>query len=154
MMKKQMWIAGIMMLWIAACQSGPRNVEVVAEKFLDGKPKVVRLYQINGIDSLLLRETIYYQTGQKYMEGKFVNGKRDSIWTAWLRDGRIWSRGGYKNGLEDGPKVVYHENGQLFYEGQFRLGRKVGTWKFYSPDGELLQTIQYEPENFESGSIR
>lgn len=141
-------LLGIVLL-LSAC--GPKTVEVVTDRFPDGKTKIVKLYRVEGKDSTLLKETTFYQSGQKYMEGWYRNGQRDSTWTAWLRDGRIWSKGFYRNGQEDGPKEVYHENGQLFYKGQYRMGKRSGEWKFYSSEGELLQTIDYgEPDTLKN----
>lgn len=135
---KWAWALGLL---ITAC--GPRTVEVVTDRFPDGNAKTVKIYSVRGKDSTLLKETTFYQNGQKYMEGYYRNGQRDSTWTAWLRDGRIWSRGFYRQGLENGPKEVYHENGQLFYQGQYKNGQRVGVWKFFNTEGELLQTIDY-----------
>jgi len=139
---KGLWV---IVLLLAAC--GPKTVEVVADRFPDGKAKIVRLYRVEGRDSTLLKETTYYQSGQKYMEGWYRNGQRDSTWTAWLRDGHVWSRGFYRQGVEDGPKEVYHENGQLFYQGHYSKGQRAGVWKFYNAEGELLQTIDYGEPN-------
>ncbi len=142
-MRNYLWPLGLILLvFVMAC--GPKAVEVVIERFPDGKPKIVKVYLVNAQDSTLLKETTYYQSGQKYMEGWYRNGQRDSVWTAWLRDGHIWSRGFYRQGIENGPKEVYHENGKLFYQGQYRLGQRTGVWKFYNPNGELIQTIDYD----------
>jgi len=133
------------MLLIAACH--PKAADVaVTEKYPDGGIKTIKKYRINGNDSLLLRETHFYQNGGKYMEGRYENGLRDSTWTAWLDDGRIWSRGDYLNGLEEGAKIVYHDNGVLFYEGWYKAGKRVDEWRFFDRTGQLIQTIDYGPE--------
>jgi antitoxin component YwqK of YwqJK toxin-antitoxin module len=140
-MKKHIMIS-LLALLLAGC--GSTVVDVVVEKFPDGKQKIVRKYSIDGKDSVLLKETVFYITQQKYMEGKFVNGKRDSVWTAWLENGQIWTQGSYKNGLEDGIKIVYHENGMKFYEGRFKMGKRVGVWTFYGNDGVIAKRVDYD----------
>lgn len=129
-------------LFLISC--GEKVVDIVVEKFPDGAKKTVKRYKIDGKDSVLLKETVYYITQQKYMEGKFLNGKRDSVWTAWLSNGQVWSKGGYKNGLEDGQKEVYHENGFKYYEGQFKEGKRIGKWMFYDKQGKLVKQIDYD----------
>jgi len=141
MIKKLYFFSILMAILLNSC--GPKHVKIVEEKFEDGSPKIVRQYEIKGKDSILLRESVFYQNGQKYMEGKYYNNQRDSIWTAWLPDGKIWSQGGYKQGLEDGPKKVFYSNGSLFYEGQHKMGKRIGVWKFYDSTGNLIQTIDY-----------
>lgn len=145
-MRNHLW-RGLLPIILLLSACGPKTVEVVTDRFPDGKPKIVKLYKVDGKDSTLLRETTYYQNGQKYMEGWYRNGQRDSVWIAWLRDGRIWSRGFYREGLEDGPKEVYHQNGQLFYKGFYKNGQRAGEWKFYNENGELLQVINYDAYN-------
>jgi antitoxin component YwqK of YwqJK toxin-antitoxin module len=139
---KKYYIIPIFALVLSSC--GNRMADVVVEKFPDGSKKVVKRFDINGKDSVLLKETVYYKTQQKYMEGKYLNGKRDSIWTAWLSNGQVWSKGGYKNGLEEGPKVVYHETGFKYYEGQFKEGKRVGIWLFYNEQGKLVKQLDYD----------
>ena len=132
-----------MLLAVLFTSCGRKTVNIVKEEFEDGSPKVVRQYEIRGKESILLRENIFYQNGQKYIEGKYTNNQRDSIWTAWLPDGKIWSQGGYKEGLEDGPKKVFYTNGSLFYEGEHKMGKRIGVWKFYDSVGNLIQSIDY-----------
>ncbi|MGC8864856.1 MAG: toxin-antitoxin system YwqK family antitoxin [Bacteroidales bacterium] len=148
-MRKYFWKSLVPFVFLlSAC--GPKTVEVVTDRFPDGKPKNVKLYKVDGKDSTLLRETTYYQNGQKYMEGWYRNGQRDSVWTAWLNDGRIWSKGSYREGKEDGLKEVYHQNGQLFYRGYYNNGQRTGEWKFYNDRGDLLQVINYDAINSDS----
>jgi antitoxin component YwqK of YwqJK toxin-antitoxin module len=139
---KKYFVISLAALFLISC--GNKVVDVVAEKFPDGAKKTVKRYKIDGKDSVLLKETVYYQTQQKYMEGNFLNGKRDSVWTAWLSNGQVWSKGSYKNGLEDGPKEVYHETGFKYYEGQFKEGKRGGKWLFYTAQGKLVKHIDYD----------
>lgn len=149
-MNQKLNLAVLAVILLVSCQNPPARI--VSETFPDGSPKVVKYYQLNGRDSVLLKEEVFYQSGKRYMMGKYSNGKRDSIWTAWLEDGRVWSKGGYREGLEDGPKEVYHPNGSLFYKGQYKLGKRVGVWEFRNDKGERVQTLDYGPEGEQQGN--
>ena len=46
--------------------------------------------------------------------------KRTGEWSYWYNNGKLWSRGHYKDGVDHGLKSVYHENGQKYYEGNLK----------------------------------
>lgn len=121
-----------------------KKVEVIAEKFDNGQARLVKTYHIKGSDSVLLKEVAYYQTGKIYLEGSYLNGKRNGVWTAWFDNGEIWSKGGYQEGVEHGHKILYHPGGARFYEGNYDMGKQVGIWKFWDKDDNLIKEIDYD----------
>jgi len=95
-MKKQIYFFW-MLLAVLFTSCGRKTVNIVKEEFEDGSPKVVRQYEIRGKDSILLRETIFYQNGQKYIEGKYTNNQRqymDCLASRWknLESRRVQGR--------------------------------------------------------------
>lgn len=126
---------------VTACQKKP--IEKVEETFPDGHPKLVRTYQQEGKEQLLIKETYYHANHQKRMEGGMKNGKRHGKWTAWYEDGTIWSEGHYTEGVDDGLKTAYHDNGKKYYEGNYKLGERSGVWKFWDKEGKLIKEIQF-----------
>lgn len=126
---------------VAGCTS--HRIELVEERFEDGSPKVVRIYDHEG-DTLPSGEIFYYPDGQLRMKGNFKDGKRQGKWSYWYPNGNLWSQGEYRNGEEHGLKTVWHENGQKYYEGYYKNGKRTGTWTFWNKDGSLIKEVNYD----------
>ena len=113
-----------------------QNGRVVTEKFDNGKPKAGRWFAVEHGDTLFSREVQYHSNGEKSLEGALTAaGERDSTWTAWREDGKLWSQTTYTNGKENGVSVAYYPNGQKYYEGRYVNGRRAGIWLFYDETG-------------------
>lgn len=140
---KNLFVKVLALVFILACSSLP--FEVVEETHENGSPKVVRYYK-NESKEIILKEIQYHADSSKYMEGNYKNGERDGVWTAWYRNGNVWSTGKYKNGIEDGKKTVYHENGQKYYEGVMKDEKRTGIWTFWNSEGEVVKTIDYNKQ--------
>jgi len=128
---------------IFSCATTP--YEYVEETYPDGKPKTVRYYKDEN-KAELLREILYYDNGNKRMEGSFKNDERTGMWSYWYPDGSIWSEGVYKDGEEHGLKTVYYENGQKYYEGTMIDGVRTGKWLFWDREGNLIKEINYDKD--------
>ena len=137
-------IASIILLILVtfACESKIEPVKVIEDTYKDGVPYIIRYYKTEKKE-VLIKETTYYQSGKKKMEGTFKNGKRDGLWQAWFPDGTLWSEGEYKEGEEMGSKTVYYENGKKFFSGNIKNGQRTGEWSFWNKDGKLLKKITY-----------
>lgn len=142
--KQVIFLTGIF-IFLFSC--GPKKpFEFIEEVYPDGTSKLIKYYKTDTKE-VLISETHYYQDGQKKMEGSFKNDKRDGQWTYWYPDGKLWSKGFYKEGVNHGLKSVWHENGQKYYEGQMTDNKRTGIWKFWDPDGTLLKEINYDKKN-------
>ena len=83
-----------------------------------------------------------YINGSIWKEN-YLKGKLDGPWE-WIRNnGKIWSRGTYKNNKKEGKEKHYYSNGQVYYEGQYSNGKQVGLWKYYDKVGKLVSEIIY-----------
>lgn len=131
-----------LLVLFAACSKDP--VKVVKHTFEDGSPKVVYYYEVNDQDSVLVKETRYYQNGNKQIEGAYKDMRRDGVWTYWYENGNKWSEGYYKEGVDNGPKTVWYENGEKYYEGKMKNGERVGVWRFWDKNKDLAREINYD----------
>jgi antitoxin component YwqK of YwqJK toxin-antitoxin module len=124
-----------------ACSTKP--IEVVEDIFPDGTPKTIKYYKSDAKE-VVVKEILYYENGQKKLEGAYKNGERIGKWSYWYANGNLWSQGEYLNGHENGLKTVYHENGQKYYEGNLKDGTRIGKWNFWEMDGTLIKEIDYD----------
>ncbi|PKP25842.1 MAG: hypothetical protein CVU06_03850 [Bacteroidetes bacterium HGW-Bacteroidetes-22] len=131
----------MMMVVIMACR--PQNRQLITERYDEKTPKVVKEFQIDKGDTSFTREIQYYPNGQKHLEGALAEGKRDSIWTTWREDGKLWSQATYRNGVEHGVSVAYHPTGAKYYEGRFFKGQRVGIWRFYDETGKEVNSQDF-----------
>ena len=138
-MRKILLLLLVFGLW--SCTSDP--YEYVELTHPNGTPQVVKYYKTED-KKVLLRKIEYHENGQKRIEGTFKNGVRDGEWNAWFADGKLWSRGHFKDGKENGLKTVWHPNGQKYYEGEVKNNERTGIWKFWDLDGNLQKEVDYD----------
>ncbi len=122
---------------------GSEYFKEVEETFENGDPKLVKYYN-NESKEVLVKEISYYDDGSKYIEGAYQNNERNGTWTAYFRNGNVWSQAEYVDGEEHGLKRVYFENGQIYYEGHKINNQRTGTWKFWDIEGNLTKEVNYD----------
>lgn len=136
--------------------------EKVAEKYPNGKPKVIRSYGWLGGENQgnLKREQIFYfngnkeadtrfrgglrhgqyhdywHNGQKKTEGRFVQGKKEGEWDFFYNEFTVAAKGLFKGDKKEGIWHQYWENGEPKAEGAFHDGKEIGTFKEWSAKGE------------------
>lgn len=110
----------------------------------------------------------YYPSGNKRVEMKVVQGKKqgistyyfdnkltheirsyhknemDGLWETWNEKGVKIGVANYQKGVKHGKWMVYDENGTLRYDMDYVKGKKVGTWKIYGADGKLTAQKEYK----------
>lgn len=91
---------------------------------------------------------IIYNDNSEVVERGIVDddGKRIGGWEAYYNDGKILSKGNYKNNLRDGKWDFFYKNGVKEQTGEFVNGKYNGVWKWYYPEGQL-----WKEEEFFSG---
>jgi len=128
-------------LFAVACDT---TEEIVEEKWGDGTPKRVVVYQPVDTGKVMLREKGYYEGGQVQIEGSYdASGARQGLWKFWYKNGQLWTEGEYVGGSRQGRKVVFWENGKKRYEGTFEDDVKVGVWKFFDVQGNEVKQLDY-----------
>ncbi len=115
--------------------------------FLDGTPiGTFTYYYDNGIQKAVSTFSdngkvcytkIYDAGGNISGKGKYVNEKRDSIWTFYNTDGKVISDELYVNGAKNGICHVFYDNGQLAEEKMWKDGKPNGMVKKYFMSGQL-----------------
>lgn len=134
----------ITLLWLAIVTScRPQHGSLIVEKYGNEKPKVEKTFTLQGGDTVFTHEIHYHPNGQKKLEGALDHGLRDSTWTTWREDGKLWSQAAYRKGLEHGMAVAYHASGMKYYEGLFVDGQRVGIWRFYDETGREVNTQDF-----------
>jgi antitoxin component YwqK of YwqJK toxin-antitoxin module len=112
--------------------------------FKDDKPvgKMERFYEDSSLQAVLYHqgnvsyaEFYYPETGVKMAEGKYVNQKKDSIWTLYSEEGNLTSRESYLKGKKEGLTTIYYASGAVSEKITFRDGLKHGLWEQYFEDG-------------------
>lgn len=126
--------------------------------------KAKTYYSENGN---IAQATMFFATGTKMAEGKFVNKKREGMWTNYdghdniiaevnykngLKSGLCtyyYSEGGkleeiiFENGLENGLYIQYFLNQTIKMKGFYDQGKFNGTFAFYHPNSQVYNTGEY-----------
>lgn len=129
------------LILLASCSDNIQKV--VEESYPDGTPKTVYYYQNKGNQKELVKEVSFYPNKNKRLEGEYKANERNGKWTYYYENGNLWSEGSFVNGIDDGYRVTYYENGHKRYEGNFKMGNRIGIWKFYNENGENLKEEDY-----------
>ncbi|MDP6793950.1 MAG: hypothetical protein QGG00_01035 [Verrucomicrobiota bacterium] len=69
--------------------------------------------------------TYYHENGQRYRTGNYVNGRADGQWVIWREDGSKWSEQTYINGQLNGVETRWHPNGQKQSESTWQGGKTI-----------------------------
>lgn len=111
---------------------------VQRDSYDNGKPKVERgltKYSDNTLVSNgVYRE--YYQDGQQFVDGQFVDGAPTGEWTYWRPNGQLAKKVTYDRGRPDGQVEVRRADGTLEARRSYKLGKRDGLWELYAEDGE------------------
>jgi len=130
------------LLIIAGCHWGT-NKEI-EQKYPDGSTKVEKYYTYIKGKKELAKEIQYFENKQRRMEGTYLKNKRNGKWTAWYKNGKVWSEGFFKNGLSEGVRIVYYDNGNKYMVGSYSKDQKVGKWQFYDNTGKLVKEVDFD----------
>ena len=57
--------------------------------------------------------TWYFKNGNKRLQGGFVKGKREAIWTTWNEKGQKTSEMTYANDLLNGDYILFDTSGNV-----------------------------------------
>ena len=114
------------------------------------------------------KETLFFQSGQKHVQGEYQKGQSHGTWTAWNETGGKTSETEFRNGNKHGKEILYHDNGQkkvqaeyergkphgrmiMWYEngqkeaeGEWRNGRPLGEPTFWNKEGHKLSEVEYK----------
>ncbi len=90
----------------------------------------------------------YYETGKLTSQGKYINQKKDSVWTFYDEEGNLLSTETYQNDLKNGVAKVYHKNGTVSLEQNFANGIHHGQSIIYFDNG-----VKRAEDSYENGKL-
>ena len=100
-----------------------------------GKVKAVSKVSHNG---RYADAVSYYPNGKKMAEGRYIDEKKDSLWTFYGElDGAMASQDMYRQGKLNGESRIFYPEGSPSEVFEYRDGVKDGKWEQYYPDGKL-----------------
>ena len=84
------------------------------------------------LENDLIKKTSYYQNGNIREIGYFdLDDRRHGKWKGYYENGNLFSEGSFLNGKQNGKWYELHENGQLKRIGNQSDGKRNGVWKSY-----------------------
>jgi antitoxin component YwqK of YwqJK toxin-antitoxin module/GH24 family phage-related lysozyme (muramidase) len=89
----------------------------------------------------------YWDNGQLFTKGSYVNGRKDGYWEIFYDNGELDSKGKYVNGEIEGYWDDYWDNGQLHFKGNHIEGKRDGYWEIYNKNGVLEYKGNYVNDN-------
>ena len=100
---------------------GSMHVQKKTERFSNGKPKA---------------EYCFYREkdGQEVLHGKYIT---------WSESGQKFSEQNYRNGRIDGRTIYWHENGKKSWQGMYQDDHPVGTWVSWHKNGQKGSSCSY-----------
>ncbi len=93
-----------------------------------------------------------YKDDQKVEEGRYLDGKKIGIWTAWFPNGVMKNRITFENGRPFGKAIMYHDNGKVFEEGLWKNNRWIGDYKMYYDNGEVQHEFKFNTSGKRDGT--
>ena len=118
--------------------------EEIAGRYPNGIPMKVNHFKWEGNNKIILKETRYYQNGEKEIEGEYKNKKKDGKWTYWYENGKKWSEGFFKEGLSDGHFTIWYISGKKNYEANYKEGKPHGKWTFYDYNDQAYKDVIFD----------
>jgi len=137
------------------------EVELVRERYLDGKVKIERQVTLNGDGNYVNHGAwkMYSPTGDVIAEGQYTFGERTGLWTRWIgrKDSTIFNEQPYKefkapfmsqaqftDGKMDGDWVVTDANDRKVMMISFKAGLRNGPATTWLPNGKVLRQFTYQ----------
>jgi hypothetical protein len=90
----------------------------------------------------------WYDNGQKYWEGNYLDGKRNGIQIIFYTNGHKKTRGNYQDDKKTGNWIEWHDNGQKKLEGNYRDDNRTGIWVEWSCDGKNMANSWYGNDKY------
>ncbi|MEC9081309.1 MAG: hypothetical protein VYE44_05985 [Verrucomicrobiota bacterium] len=78
----------------------------------------------------------HHDNGQKSVEGTFVEGKQQGVWTFYHENGQQFRTGNYVDGRADGQWIIWREDGSKWAEQTYINGQLNGLEKRWHPNGQ------------------
>ena len=84
----------------------------------------------------------WYDNGQVFQEGQYVDDMMDGSWFIFYPSGALAGKAEYKMGT--GKQVGYEESGYKCLEVSYVDNLKHGKEYYFNPDGTVTKIVEYE----------
>jgi len=85
----------------------------------------------------------YYENGQRWLSGQFVNARKQGNWRSWYNNGRRKAEGPFRDGLPHGRWISWFDSGQKKADGHFDTGKMHGASVLWWPNGKIKERGAY-----------
>lgn len=131
------------------------NKIVYKGQFKDNKPIGIFKYYFEEIDTIKsildfrkdgksAYAQIFHLNNKIKAKGKYINEKKDSLWSFYDEDGKLLSTENYNNGLKEGKSIIYYTDGTILEEGNYKNDKKNGSFKQFYPDKQIKMESSYK----------
>ncbi|MBN1233832.1 MAG: hypothetical protein JXA60_10805 [Candidatus Coatesbacteria bacterium] len=86
---------------------------------------------------------VYFPDKKLYATGKYYNGKKDSLWTIFTKDGKKSEEANFRQDIQDGPYKSWYDGDKLKSKGMFKKGKPYSIWELYYLNGNLESKGSY-----------
>ena len=136
------------------------EVELVRERYLDGKVRIERQVTLNGDGNYVNHGAwkMYSPSGDVVAEGQYNFGERNGLWTKW--NGRkdtatinefpfdkfkapFMSQATFVNGKMEGDWIITDANDRKVMMTSFKNGQRNGQATLWLPNGKVMRQITY-----------
>jgi len=111
---------------------------------IDEKTIANELYMLRYLRDFNLTSSKYIHlqdlSGHSVYKGFIKDGHPDLNWVMY-RNGSVYRKGAYNQGLEEGIWTLYHMESKTHIKGVYAKGRKIGIWKKYDADNKVIEII-------------
>ena len=89
----------------------------------------------------------WYPNRQPKMTGRYVDGRRDGLFTWWHPTHNKKAEGKFVEGMREGLWRYWHESGMKRSEGEFKDDQPWGLWRSWNRDGKLVDERTFPEED-------
>ena len=99
-----------------------------ASVHMNDKTQIIKQTSVlHDMDSVYTLEQEWYDNGNKKLEGKYKDGKKEGKWIYWWKNGDKLYESEYKDGKPEGKWIAWYEDGTKEWEQEFKNGNANGT---------------------------
>ncbi len=110
----------------------------------DGKLQTKMIY----LTPTIVYASMFYSTGEKLAEGKYVDKLKDSTWVTFGAENKIVEKGNYEMGGKIGVWRTYYLSGKVSGEMNYTSNQKDGPYRMFYENG-----IVKDSSNFVAGKL-
>jgi len=123
----------------------PMHVQKKTERFSNGRPKTEYCFyrEKDGQEVLHGKYITWSESGAKFSEQDYRDGKIDGRTIYWQANGKKSSQGMYHNNHPVGTWVSWHKNGQKESSCNYVNGEKEGVCLWWDDQGRQADSVEY-----------